>query len=127
MGLKLLSTQTDETTLLLLGEEARTLLSNRDFTGLATRFGYALAYERAPSIALEADFLSATTSPLPAISTNNTPVSVKYFAPNENGLFAVIECLVSVTQDSSVLLELIVAGMGEEKHITVEDISGIAA
>lgn len=124
MGLKLLSTQTDETTLLLFGEEARTLLINHDFSGLAARFGYALAYERAPSTALEVDFLCAATSPLPAISTKNTPVSVKYFAPNEIGLFALIECLVPVTQDASVLIELIVAGKGEEKHITVEGISG---
>jgi len=52
---------------------------------------------------------------------------VRYFAPNDTGLFAVVECTVLVDDGTAVLLELIVPGKGEEKHITVEDISGVAA
>jgi len=53
--------------------------------------------------------------------------ATKYFAPNDTGLFAAVECTVPVADGAAVLLELIVAGKGEEKHITVEDISGVAA
>jgi hypothetical protein len=38
-----------------------------------------------------------------------------------------VECSVPVADGAVVLLELIVGGRGEEKHITVEDISGAAA
>lgn len=124
--MKLLPTQTDEKSLSALGEEARALLLRRDFAGLANRFGYALAYDRAPAAAIEADFLSAVASPLTA-SSSAQPIGVKYFAPNDTGLFAVVECPVPVADGAAVLLELIVAGKGEEKHITVEDISGATA
>ncbi len=125
--MKLLPTQTDEKWLSALGEEASALLLRRDFTGLANRFGYTLAYDRTPAAAIEADFLSAAVSPLSATSMARQPISVKYFAPNDTGLFAVVECLVPVAEGEAVLLELIVAGKGSEKHITVEDISGVAA
>lgn len=124
--MKLLPTQTNEESLSALGEEARALLLRRDFAGLASRFGYALAYDRAPTAAIEADFLGVAASPLTASSTAQ-PVTVKYFAPNNTGLIAVVECLVPVADGAVVLLELIVAGNESEKHITVEDMSGVAA
>ena len=54
-------------------------------------------------------------------------VKVKYFAPNSSGLFAVVECVVPVAEKSAILLELVVTGSTDEKHITVEDISSVAA
>jgi hypothetical protein len=51
---------------------------------------------------------------------------VKYFGPNDTGLFAVVECSIQVAEGATVLLELVVSGKGEEKHITLEDISGVA-
>jgi len=125
--LKLHLSQTDEVSLSAFGEEARALLIRHDYSGLANRFGYALAYDRAPSAAIEADFLSAAASPHKVASGAHQPIAVKYFAPNDTGLFAVVECTVPVADGAAVLLELIVAGKGEEKHITVEDISGVTA
>lgn len=103
------------------------MLMQRDYSGLVQRFGYALAFDRAPANAIEANFLSALASPLNVQSDVPPPAVVKYFAPNDTGLFAVVECIVPVAPGAAVLLELIVTGRGEEKHITVEDISGVAA
>jgi hypothetical protein len=125
--MKLLSSQTDEESLAAFGDEARALLMRHDYSGLANRFGYALAHDRAPSAAIESDFLSAAASPNKVGSGADLPIAVKYFAPNDTGLFAVVECTVPVASGIAVLLELIVAGKGEEKHITLEDISGVAA
>ena len=99
-----------------------------DYAGLASRFGYALAYDRPPTAAIEADFMSAVASPITVASDAYLPaaIAVKYFSPNTTGLFAVVECPVPVADKAAVLLELIVTGKGEEKHITVEDISGVA-
>ena len=103
------------------------MLMRHDYSGLANRFGYALSFDRAPSAAIEADFLSALASPNKIESCAHPSIAVKYFAPNDTGLFAVVECTVPVAEGAAVLLELIVAGKGEEKHITLEDISGVGA
>ncbi|HLF97047.1 MAG TPA: hypothetical protein VI457_07885 [Methylococcaceae bacterium] len=127
--MKLLPAQTSETSLSSIGEEARALLMRHDYSGLANRFGYALAFDRPPSAALEADFLSAAASPITLGAGAYLPdvVTVKYFSPNDTGLFALVECPVPVADGVAVLLELIVTGKSEEKHITVEDISGVTA
>lgn len=127
--MKLLPTQTDESFLIALGEEASSLLVGHDYAGLASRFGYALAHDRSPAAAIEADFMSAVASPITVASGAYLPpaITVKYFSQNTTGLFAVVECPVPVADKAAVLMELIVAGKGEEKHITVEDISGVAA
>lgn len=103
------------------------MLMQHDYSRLANRFGYALAYDRAPAAALETDFLNAVASPRNVVSDTHPSIVVKYFAPNDTGLLAVVECTVPVAAGASVLLELIVTGKGEERHITVEDISGVAA
>ena len=125
--MKLLPSQIDEVSLSAFGQEARTLLMRHEYSELANRFGYALAYDRAPSAAIEADFLCAAASPYKVASGAHLPIAVKYFAPNDTGLFAAVECTVPIADGAAVLLELIVAGKGEEKHITVEDISGVAS
>lgn len=129
LKMKLLPTQTDETSLSAIGEEARALLMRHDYSGLANQFGYALAYDRPPSAALEADFLSAAALPITVGPSAYLPeaVRVKYFSPNDTGLFALVECPVPVAEGAAVLLELIVTGKSEEKHITVEDISDVTA
>ncbi|RCS59393.1 hypothetical protein [Parvibium lacunae] len=126
--MKLLHTQIDESSLIAFGEEARSLVLSHDYASLARKFGYALAYDRPPATAIEADYLSAIASPITAESDMYFPstITVKFFSPNTTGLFAVVECPVPVDDKVAVLLELIVAGKGEEKHITVEDISGVA-
>ena len=84
--MKLHAKQTDERSLSRLGEEASTLLIQRDYSGLVSRFGYALARDREPATALEADYLRATASPLEG-KRKDTMVKVKYFEPNDAGLW----------------------------------------
>lgn len=102
------------------------MLIRRDYSGLANRFGYALSYDREPATAIEADFLRAAASPYRVATDEHPSIAVKYFKPNSTGLFAVVECTVPIAERAAVLLELIVAGKGEEKHIALEDISGVA-
>lgn len=125
--MKLLPAQTDERSLVVLGAEASEMLSQLDYSGLANRFGYALTYGREPAAAIEADYFKAASSPHRVGADNRLSIVVRYFKPNSTGLFAVVECAVPVTEGTAVLLELVVAGQGEEKHITVEDISGVNA
>lgn len=123
--MKLLPAQTDEKSLSTLGAEAAERLARLDYSGLAKRFGYALAYGREPAEAIEADYLKAVSSPHKCEFHNQPSVTVKYFKPNSTGLFALVECMVPVGEGAAVLLELIVTGQ-DEKHITLEDISGVA-
>lgn len=97
------------------------MLMRKDYSGLANRFGYALAYGREPAAAIESDFLRAAASPI----NRQREIVVKYFEPNSTGLFAVVECTVPVAEGAAVLLELIVGGRDEEKQIALEDISGV--
>jgi hypothetical protein len=60
------------------------------------------------------------------VSDEHSSIVVKYFGPNSAGLFAVVACNVPVANEAAVLLELIVAGDGEEKFISIEEISGVA-
>lgn len=103
------------------------MLMMHNYSGLANRFGYALAYGREHAAAIEADFLKATASPYNATHRGPPSIAVKYFRPNSAGLFAVVECTVPVAGGAAVLLELIVSGKEEEKHVTMEDISGVVA
>jgi len=102
------------------------MLVRRDYSGLVNRFGYARAFDRDPAAAIEDDYFSAAASPLEVEPNEDFRVTVKYFKPNSTGLFAVVECIVPVAERAAVLLELIVTGKGDEKHIAMEDISGVA-
>lgn len=121
--MKLSSAQTDEKTLALFGAEASMLLENRDFSRLAERFGYALAYGRDIALAIENDFEQCLNETEGVSSQVSPSVQVKYFKPNSTHLFALVECISPVKPGSSALIELIVSGVGEEKHITLEQIS----
>ncbi|MGR9117577.1 MAG: hypothetical protein ACU85E_17665 [Gammaproteobacteria bacterium] len=124
--MKLLPAQTDEHSLSSLGKAASAMLMRHDYSGLVNRFGYARAFDRDPATAIEADYSRAAASHIEAAPNEHFQVTVKYFKPNSTGLFAVVECIVPVAERAAVLLELIVTEKGEEKHIAVEDISGIA-
>lgn len=122
--MKLLPTQTDQATLSGFGEEAVALVIRHDFEALANRFGYALAWNREPAIALKADYERAISSPLKSKTSDGVSVVVKYFKPNDTGLFAVVECAIPLIDGGAVGMDLIVAGNGEEKSISVEDVYG---
>ena len=124
--MKLLSGQTDEASLLRCGQEAVSLLEKRDFQSLADRFDYALRFARSPAAAIQGDFQSCLAE-FHASSGQPTafPPSmvVKYFKPNSSNLFAVVECVFTAAEGCPILAELIVTSSGEDKHITLEEVS----
>ena len=122
--MKLSPNQTDEKTLARFGAEAVALVASRNFTALAERFGYALAYDRNVAQAIEEDFEQCLSEAEEPSSQNSPSIQVKYFKPNDIPLYALVECITPIGQGSTVLIELIVTGVdGQEKHITLEQIS----
>ena len=81
---------TDEDSLTALGVQASEMLARKEYSELASRFGYALCYGREPGKAIEADYQQALASPCEA--GTKKPIVVKYFKPNSTQLFAVVEC-----------------------------------
>lgn len=100
------------------------MVIRQDFDTLAKRFGYALAWNREPAIALKDDYERAASSPLKSRPNDGVLVVVKYFKQNDTGLFALVECAIPLIDGGAVGMDLIVAGNGEEKSISVEDIYG---
>ena len=111
-----------------LGVEARRLLSSGDFAALAERFGYALAYDLDPAVAIERD-LARALNELQATaleaSTNRAP-RVRYFKPNDVVLVALVEVWVQTDICKNVLIELIVTGKESNRHVILEQISAAA-
>ena len=114
--------------LVALGEEAVALLCRGDLDTLARRYGYALSFGRDPARAIRDD-LTRSLSEVGATSLASAPpacsTSVKYFQPDGSNLRAVIECLVPTANGAELLVELVVSSTGEEKHVTLEQISAV--
>ena len=123
--MKLLDNQLDKPSLSRFGEEACQLFIARDFSRLADRFGYALAYNQTPASAIEADFercLSGRSSSIASIES----VTARNFKPNDTGLVSVIECVLLFDKSVRVLIDLIVAKNGEAHYLYLEDINAVA-
>ena len=117
--------QTESAALAAFGVDATSLLVAGDLRALADQFGYARALGRDCVEAIRADLVS-TLAELEAsavVSADRHPPRVSYFKPNDTGLFALVECLVSVDNGKSVLIELIVTTDGTSTHVTLEDLS----
>lgn len=121
--MKLSSSQTDVESLTKFGQEAIALVAKHDFSALAQQFGYALSYGRNPAQAIESDFAQCIAEAESPSSDTKQSIQVKYFKPNSVPLCALVECVTPVSQNAAVLVELVVSGEGEEKHITLEQIS----
>lgn len=105
------------------------MLSSADIDSLANRFGYALAYGREPAAAIREDLarcLAEVGSAALVSSLMPSSVKVKYFEPNDSGLFALVECIAPTDNGSKLLVELVVTGDEANRHITLEDISAAA-
>lgn len=124
--MKILPEQTDEASLLSLGQEAVSLLEKRDFKSLADQFDYTLKFDRSPGAAIEGDF-QACLDEFYALSDQPTAVPpsmvVKYFKPNSSDLFAVVECVLNTAEGCPILVELIVTSSGAGKQVTLEEVS----
>lgn len=127
MALHLL--QTDESTLHQVGCEALGFLCRRDFQILAERFGYALACGRKPAQALAEDLDAAAAqveSSMAAMTLEPGLVTVRQLSSNPTGLVAVVECTARMSLGAEILFELIVSMRGNERFVTIEDISLVA-
>ena len=124
--MKLISEQTDEASLLGFGQQAVSLLERRDFQSLAAQFDYSLKFDRSAVAAIEEAFQSCLAE-FHALSAQHTAVQpsmvVKYFKPNSSNVFAVVECVFTAAEGCPILVELVVTSSGEEKHVTLEEVS----
>ncbi|MFC5498573.1 hypothetical protein ACFPOE_13585 [Caenimonas terrae] len=123
--MQLSAQELDAVSLAKLGDEARMLLCAGDIDTLATRFGYALAYDRHPADAIREELASslAEAGASRLIATGWQPPRVGYFKQNDTGLFALVESLVPTENGASILVEVIVAGSGTNAHATLEQVS----
>jgi hypothetical protein len=121
--MRLSPNQIDTESLRQLGREAIVLVQGRDFLTLSERFGYALAFGRNSARAIESDFAQCIAEAERPLSDKAQSVQVKYFKPDDAPFFALIECIVPISKETAVLVELIVTSKGEEKYITLEQIS----
>ncbi|MDC8746828.1 hypothetical protein VDG09_08685 [Xanthomonas campestris pv. raphani] len=123
------ASQINNSELAAFGREAANLLLANDTSALAAKFGYAVACGRDPASAIKQE-LSESLSELGAIALALGPATVepvvKYFAPNETCLLALVQCFVPTDNGSKVLLELIVTGNEHATHITLEQVSSAA-
>lgn len=105
-------------------DEAAQLLSTGDFHALASKFGYALAFERDPATAIRDD-LSAILAELGAASFGppSSLPSVRRFAPNDTALIASVEQRIPTNNGRHVLIELVVSEHAAERHLVLEQIS----
>jgi hypothetical protein len=125
--MKITTSQINDASLTELGLEVTSLIEEQKYKELADRFGYALAYEENPSDVIKKETSSclsqageeATIAPI-----KNPKILVKYFKPNSSNLIAVVECTLIIDNGiGEILVELIIAGNGVEKHVSLEQIS----
>jgi hypothetical protein len=119
--MKLLDNQLDKVSLSKFGEEACRLLIAKDFAGVTSRFGYALAGNFDESTAIEME-LKRCLSDRDFLSAKVESVTVKNFKPGE--MFrSLIECVVIFDKRARVLVELIVTA---NMNLYLEEISEMA-
>jgi len=123
-----LDAQVTRDSLAKLGTEAVDLLCRGDIDTLAGRYGYALSYGRDTATAIRDD-LRRCLARVGAISLAPAPANpvraVKFYEPNSSNLVAVVECVAPSEAGAAVLVELVVTSKGTEKHLTLEDLSGL--
>ena len=108
-----------------LGLDASRLLCSGQLSLLHERFGYALAFDRDPIMALESD-IAAVLSEVGAGSfgdPNEAAYKVSHFKPGETGLISLVECLVPTNNCKHVLVELVLTKRGSERFLTLEQVS----
>ncbi len=120
--MKLLNNQLDKASLSKFGEEACRLLIARDFSGLAGRFGYALAGNFDETTAIEME-LKRCLSGRDFLSAEVESITVRNFKPGDDMFRSLIECVVLFDKKARVLVELIVAA---NMNLYLEEISEMA-
>jgi len=125
--MRIADSQFDPESLAELCTEALRLLATGNIDGLAERFGYAFAYafDGDPVLAIQADLASSLAS-VGATSLAQADAQVPkvgYYTPDSTGVLAFIEGRAPTNNGKTILVELVVTGSGDDKHITLEQIS----
>lgn len=115
--------QMDKRSLEQFAQEAVSLLQHGDFSALAERFGYAMAYGREPASAIEADLSNR-------LQERGLPgrlpfVDIKYFneeAAESTDLVAAIDCAAYLAGDSVVQFSLVVTRKDSLRYISLESV-----
>jgi hypothetical protein len=117
--------QLDDPELGQLGVDASRLLCSGQLLALHEQFGYALAFDRDPIVALEND-VAAVLAEVGASSfgdPNDITYKVSHFKLSEKGLISLVECLVPTNNSKEVLVELVLSTNGAERYLTLEQVS----
>ena len=104
--------RSDVASLTKIGAEAANLIKEQNYKGLADRFGYALARNVDPANAIQADVdacLSRGWAVARSLMMCSPTIAVKYFEPNEIGLFAEIECALPLAHKAGCLMADLIA------------------
>ncbi len=113
--------------LMQLSAYVRQLFIAQNYASLAEQFGYALAFDQAPTLEIPNE-LSTVLKKLEASRLESEPDSIpriSYFKPNDQGLYALIEQIIAADNGKHILVEMIVTTKGGEKFITIEQISAV--
>ena len=126
--MKITYDQTFEKPLADFGVELVQMIKDRAYDLIAERFGYALAFDRSHAMAIASDIdlcLTGDGRSATLAVANEARILVKYFKqPNDANLFGLVECFLSLAQDSGELLaELIVTTNGNDYYVSLEDVS----
>jgi hypothetical protein len=108
-----------------LGVGASRLLCSGQLLALHEQFGYALAFDRDPIVALEND-VAAVLAEVGASGfgdADHITYRVSHFEPSEEGLISLVECLVPTSNRREVLVELVLSTNGSERYLTLEQVS----
>jgi hypothetical protein len=109
--------------------EAVGLLVAGEYQALAAKFGYALAYDREPASAIEADLKVGLSNVDAARLTGPASLSasaVVHFKKNDTGLHSAVDFDVAADNGAKILVSLVVTGQGEERYLSLEDVCGVA-
>lgn len=83
-------------------------LLNQDYANIAQRYGYAIAFEKAPATAIKEDFEHSITKSGGALEYSNLNVTVKTFPSGTPGFINLIECrFIFANSEKEVLVEII--------------------
>lgn len=126
--MKLTPTVSDEQIVGLCAEAAGLLVDGK-YEALAAKFGYALAYDREPASAIEADLKVGLSTVGAARLTGPALLSmsaVVHFHNNDGGLHAAIDFSVPANNGANILVSLVVTGQGDDRYLSLEDVCGVA-
>ena len=125
--MRIADNQCDETVLARLSAEVCELISKGGYRELADRFGYALAFDKDPAEAIQVDVDSSLLEggAFTRLASPSEPeIKVRRFKPNDANFVALVECRLELMDGTGGLfVELVVTAVGDEKHVTLEQIS----